>query len=695
MADLRIILSVIGRTTGATRALGSLGSALGGVASTAAGFAIGQGLAALPGLLTDAAKAAVEDEQATARLSQALANLGGDVAANTAAVNERIEAGQKLAYTDDEIRNSFQVLAAATGDSAKALERQKLAMDLARGAGISLEAATKLVSKSNEENVNAFRRLGIAVKDGATEAEVLAMVQAKFAGQADTYAQSSKGQMEAFSIAIDELKEGLGGALLPLIGQFGSLLSANMPTIQAVAKLLTEGIAAGADLAGKALGPVIAALQEFGSTALPVLQTFAGIVRQVFEGDLASAFQNWVALLSWVGQRLGDQLLVWGQQLVDWIAPMIGPILEQLGILAGQIGAWIVQVGLPLLAEKVKQWIPAFIDWLGEAVPAALVALGEFLTNFVNGIATNEGDISDQVDTSWVPALVDWITEKAIPALIENLPKIAAALMNFMLDLGEAIAKAMARIGAKFIAWMVDVVLPSIPPAMLRILTAIGEWITGTAAPWVGEQASLLGQSIVNGLISGINSLVELAKQTASDLAQSILDSLVDAIVPGSPSKVTTKYGEAVAQGLVVGMLRMQRPVEDAAATLAGGVIDNVNNALGALNTLAKATGGSQIKLLSGGLGGRSVPSGAGGLHLGNLPNIAGLGGTSITRTMGAATPAGEVANRTNQHRGAGTTPVPIPRATTQNFHAPINLTIQGGPADALNELSRLYGGAG
>lgn len=53
-----------------------------------------------------------------------------------------------------------------------------------------------MVGKVNEENVEAFKRLGITIGEEAVETEALAAVQAKFAGQADTYAKSTAGQME-------------------------------------------------------------------------------------------------------------------------------------------------------------------------------------------------------------------------------------------------------------------------------------------------------------------------------------------------------------------------------------------------------------------------------------------------------------------------------------------------------------------
>jgi len=69
-------------------------------------------------------------------------------------------------------------------------------MDLARGAGIPLEVATRMLGKLNGEAVELFERMGMVLGENATEADALAAVQAKFGGQAEAYAKSTDGQFE-------------------------------------------------------------------------------------------------------------------------------------------------------------------------------------------------------------------------------------------------------------------------------------------------------------------------------------------------------------------------------------------------------------------------------------------------------------------------------------------------------------------
>lgn len=181
---------------GATRAK----NALGGIASTMGGLT----------------EAAAQDELATMKLIQAVENAGQAYGDYEEQINAVIAAGMKKGIDDTTSSHVLAELTAMTGSAEEATNRYGIALDLARGAGMDLTTAARLVGKVNEDNINVFKRYGITVKEGATEAEVLAEVQKRFAGQADAYAQSSKGQADAARVSYEELQEQLGYKLLPV-----------------------------------------------------------------------------------------------------------------------------------------------------------------------------------------------------------------------------------------------------------------------------------------------------------------------------------------------------------------------------------------------------------------------------------------------------------------------------------------------
>jgi hypothetical protein len=251
-----------------TSRIGKMGSALGDVAKIAGGFVLAQGILKAPGFFMDAAKAAAEDEAATARLQQTIKSLGGDYDAQLKKVNEAITAGQKLAFTDDEVRDSFQFLAQATGSSSEALKRQSAAMDLSRGANIPLAQATKMLGKINEENVDTFKKLGIEMADNATEADALAAVQAKFGGQADAYAKSTAGQFAQAKIAMSEIVESIGGAVLPAFTSLATFAADKLPILQEAVGDLAEKAKALAEAGWEKIEGPLKAIAEMTWDAL-------------------------------------------------------------------------------------------------------------------------------------------------------------------------------------------------------------------------------------------------------------------------------------------------------------------------------------------------------------------------------------------------------------------------------------------
>lgn len=381
--------------------LGGLGKAFGNVTSVAAGFVAANGLMKAPGLLIDAAKAAAEDEQATARLEQALRNAGGSFDENLTKVNERIDAGQKLAYGDDDIRDSFQSLLAATGDTDEALKRQAAAMDLARGAGIPLATATKMLGKLNEENVEVFKKMGITLGEGATEADALAAVQAKFGGQAETYAKSTAGQFEIAKIKMGEVKESIGAALLPVMTKLGTVLVDEvMPKVEQFAAWITPRLAVVIDWMKTNVGPVIAeAWAVFQRDIRPKIEEFVQLAQQKF-GQLMEWLKPEFAKFQQYYQEdikpAMDNVLAAVQAVVGWIVEhwpqieaVVRPVLDQ------------IMNQIEFAVKFIKDVLNIVIqllggDWAGawEGVKTLIGDVWEYIKNtFTNGLSFLRGII--------------------------------------------------------------------------------------------------------------------------------------------------------------------------------------------------------------------------------------------------------------------------------------------------------------
>jgi hypothetical protein len=236
-------------------ALGTLGKTAKNIGSDFKKLTFGiAGIAAGVGAFTASAiKDAALDEQATARLNAALKARGLATKSVLAAVDKQIIAGQKLAFTDDEVRASVEASTRFTKRYSIAAKMQSIAMDLARTTGMSLEEATVAVGKAYQgSGAKLLTSLGITQK-GIKGQEALNALLGKTKGSAAAYANTVAGSFASLSIGAQELKEQFGKAFLPAIAKLfkglnpyvdrlSHLIDANIPKLQKWADIIVTKI---------------------------------------------------------------------------------------------------------------------------------------------------------------------------------------------------------------------------------------------------------------------------------------------------------------------------------------------------------------------------------------------------------------------------------------------------------------------
>ncbi|OGT26060.1 MAG: hypothetical protein A2Z17_06840 [Gammaproteobacteria bacterium RBG_16_66_13] len=221
---------------------GGLGKTLTSVGKVAAiGMAAGIGVAGAA--MLSFAKSAAEEEASIKRLEQAYQNAVGDIEDFGDWMDQAVKNGEALAFADDQVRDSLAMLTAQTSDADEAFRRLEVAEDLARGTGMDLETASRLLGKVTDENVNVLKRYGIAVEEGSTATELLTAVQQKFGGQAAVYAKTAAGAWERFGNQLDNVKETLGAALLPVLTKVGTKLADFLTKHQADIERMTQAAA--------------------------------------------------------------------------------------------------------------------------------------------------------------------------------------------------------------------------------------------------------------------------------------------------------------------------------------------------------------------------------------------------------------------------------------------------------------------
>ena len=193
----------------------------------------------------DAVKAAVEDEKAQKSLAITLKNTTKATDAQVKSVEDYIDkTARATGVADDQLRPSLDRLVRSTQDVTKAQKLQQLALDIAAGTGKDLATVTEALGKAYDGNLGALKRIGVPLDeniiktkdfDAATKA-----LSETFAGQADAAAETFAGRMARIKIAIDEAKEQLGQALLPLLERFAKFATQQLaPALQGLVDGLT------------------------------------------------------------------------------------------------------------------------------------------------------------------------------------------------------------------------------------------------------------------------------------------------------------------------------------------------------------------------------------------------------------------------------------------------------------------------
>jgi hypothetical protein len=345
--------------TSATSSLGKLEKAT-SLARVAMGALAGAAGFALAGALSDMANAAANDEANMAKLQQAVENSGVAFEDVSAVIDERIKKGQSLAFTDDQIRDSLTALTNTTGSLSEALDLQGIALDLSRTKGMDLTKASELVGRVHEGNTGILKRYGIVLKDGATATDALAALQQKFAGQAETYGNSTAGSIFKVHDAIDEWRESIGHAMGPAQGIIA----------------LLPGLTAGMSLAGTAMGGLSSLIRlTFIPSLIALAIPFLPIILAVAAVGAAIA----LLALAWTNN--------WGdiQGKTKAAVEFIFTVLDALG------AAWsAVWDGIVAATQAAVAAILGPINAIISAVQNAISWLQNLSNQAASGIATSE-----------------------------------------------------------------------------------------------------------------------------------------------------------------------------------------------------------------------------------------------------------------------------------------------------------------
>lgn len=264
-------------------------------------------LAGVTAALTLATKAAMEDELEQAKLAQTLEKTVGATEAQVKATEDMIAAMSRATGTSDsDLRPAMAALVLGTHDVGKATAALSIAQDVATSTGKSLAEVSDAMSKGFGGNYKALAALSpelkVMIKEGASLDTVMSILADNFGGATATAAGTAAGQFKIMKNSINETKESIGAALLPVVQavlpvlqKFADWAQNNPKAFLAIAGAITGiSVAIMAVNFAMALNPFTAIAAGVAALVVGIIyaynkfETFRNIVNSVINGVVAS-----------------------------------------------------------------------------------------------------------------------------------------------------------------------------------------------------------------------------------------------------------------------------------------------------------------------------------------------------------------------------------------------------------------------
>ncbi len=325
---------------------GEMKAKLAGLGKAAVLGGLGALTAAVGGLtvaLVNSVGAAAEEQEGIAQLSAAVRASGADWDTASEAIERYLALElQRTALDDGEGREAIARLTQATGDYRTALALMGLTQDLARAKGLALANTAEIVGKVAAGNTSILTRYGIVLEKGATATEALTEMQRRFAGQAEAYANTLRGQTAIINTQLGNISEIVGGALEPALTRLAqgasNMLSIIQTALDMTAPLFEAEFTAIAEAAlghGEGTG---ASFAQGIANSLPYLLTALMIIRGLVDYWLKPGSPP----------RLLPDLEKWGTAAMEayfegWTQADFGILSSMTGTLRGVLSALVGQ----------------------------------------------------------------------------------------------------------------------------------------------------------------------------------------------------------------------------------------------------------------------------------------------------------------------------------------------------------------
>jgi hypothetical protein len=463
--------------------------------------------AALAGLgagLVITAKAAAADQAAQAQLARQLQ-------ATTGATEKQIQANEDFistlsmsaAVADDELRPALASLVRGTGDLASAQDALKTVLDVSAATGKGVQEVADAVSKAYAGNTKAIKQLSpelySLIKDGASVDEVMQSLAKTFGGSASIAANSAQGQFKKLSIAMDEAKEAIGAAVLPLV-------NALLPALISFGKWAQDhvGIILGI---GTAIGAAAAALVTF-KVAMLAANAVTVVATALNWGLAASATAANTALTIGVGAAAIAAGLVVAAGAMAAFKRSTGSAVETIKPIGPQLSEINTQLGS---TEKAAGGAGGAIDKMAEKIKKAREELADQFTAALDGATAKLEDAKKAYD-DFKGTVAESVTgEFSISGAADAAKEAGTTILNQLTQQATG-----AQAFSKKVEQLLTMGLSE--DALRKVLEAGQEAGSAIASELIlGGSEAITGPNGINQLVSDLNFVADTLGTLAAD----------------------------------------------------------------------------------------------------------------------------------------------------------------------------------
>ena len=317
------------------------GLAFAAAAAAAGAYAIKIGI--------DGVKAAIADEASQSKLAQTLQSVTGATNDQITSVEKQITKLQlATGVADDVLRPALARLTLSTGDTAKAQELLSVALDISKARSIPLETVANALSKSYDGNAASLAKLGVGLS--AAELKTMSFTEQQtyltdlFGGAAAKNAETFQGRMDRLTQTLNEAKESIGYALLPILEKLvGYFTEYVLPIVEKISNSFSGN-----------KGGMSEGIINLGNT-----------IQRIF----IPIWDGLVKAFGYVKDAIGDNMdsfMAFGKLIAEYVAPVIGTVLGKALEIVGKIAGGVINVIGDIIGAitAAVQGAISLINWL-------------------------------------------------------------------------------------------------------------------------------------------------------------------------------------------------------------------------------------------------------------------------------------------------------------------------------------------